>query len=46
MMLLEKAYAKLHGSFEAIESGVVSVGFVDMTGGVARDLCARPDAAV
>jgi hypothetical protein len=32
--LVEKAYAKLHGSFSSIESGCVDVGLVDLTGGV------------
>jgi hypothetical protein len=31
--IVEKAYAKLHGSYQAIELGFVSDGLVDMTGG-------------
>jgi len=30
--LIEKAYAKLHGNFEAIESGSITDGLVDLTG--------------
>eukprot|EP01129_Flabellula_baltica_P016099 TRINITY_DN842_c0_g1_i4.p1 TRINITY_DN842_c0_g1~~TRINITY_DN842_c0_g1_i4.p1 ORF type:complete len:864 (+),score=217.92 TRINITY_DN842_c0_g1_i4:513-3104(+) len=30
--LIEKAYAKLHGSYESIESGVISNALVDLTG--------------
>lgn len=34
VMILEKAYAKMHQSYEAIESGFVDQALVDMTGGV------------
>merc|ERR1712185_515021 len=33
MSLLEKAYAKKEGSFDAIDGGFVHVGLVDLTGG-------------
>lgn len=33
VMIAEKAFAKLHGSYAAIESGAVIDGFVDLTGG-------------
>jgi hypothetical protein len=30
--IIEKAYAKLHGCYEAIESGTISVAMTDLTG--------------
>lgn len=36
--LIEKAFAKLHGSYEALISGFIDDGLVDLTGLVARKL--------
>jgi hypothetical protein len=36
--LLFKAYAKLHGSYQVLESGTAAEAMVDMTGGVVDEL--------
>ena len=36
MAMIEKAYAKLHGSYEGIEGGMPIEAMVDLTGGLAE----------
>ncbi|GAA0139178.1 cysteine protease [Lithospermum erythrorhizon] len=39
--ILEKAYAKLHGSYEALEGGFVQDALVDLTGGAGEEIDMR-----
>ncbi|VFQ85158.1 unnamed protein product [Cuscuta campestris] len=39
--ILEKAYAKLHGSYEALEGGLVQDALVDVTGGAGEEIDMR-----
>ncbi|CAA2986458.1 calpain-type cysteine protease DEK1 [Olea europaea subsp. europaea] len=39
--VLEKAYAKLHGSYEALEGGLVQDALVDLTGGAGEEIDIR-----
>ncbi|GLV45685.1 Calpain C [Carabus blaptoides fortunei] len=42
--LLEKAYAKLHGSYEALKYGTLLDGLADLTGGITENIPIRQDA--
>jgi len=41
--LLEKAYAKLHGSYEALKYGTSLDGLSDLTGGIAENIILKPN---
>ncbi|GAB2212288.1 hypothetical protein Droror1_Dr00025641 [Drosera rotundifolia] len=43
--ILEKAYAKLHGSYEALEGGLVQDALVDLTGGAGEEIDLRSSQA-
>ena len=33
---MEKAYAKLHGTYQKLHGGAMGIGLVDLTGGIAE----------
>jgi len=43
--LIEKAYAKLHGCYEALDEGNIADAFVDLTGGASETIQLSPDPA-
>lgn len=45
VLYLEKAYAKLHGSYAAIEGGSLTAALVDLTGGFAEEIDLRSPSA-
>lgn len=42
LSIVEKAFAKLHGSYEALGGGHALEAFVDLTGGIAEKIEIRP----